>query len=309
MEFSIVIPTFNEEKNITNLLSDVEDACRSLPRFRLRDVVVLDGGSLDATVACVRQWSHTHPEFPVKIHENSRRLGKALELNTILSWDVPIVVGLDADIRLTPNSLLCLLDSLQSPDIAAVWGACLPPDGQPMMSRGSAFQMRLIYEIQRRLPKNRPIAQGFFWAIRLKAFQGFRWRGDLIAEDIQVAHWVEEHHLQCRQVPDAVVLRIPAQGFRDFYRQTYRYYVSINRQRLQNELERLSDQTKRPFEKYGMHFAEASVKVRALAATSLADPLGAFMFVALHIGARVKHVIHPEDFGPAWPTATSTKSQ
>ena len=62
MRFSVVIPTFNEERYLGGLLSDIRRQTQ-----RPDEVIVVDAGSSDATIDIADDWQATilHGEPPV----------------------------------------------------------------------------------------------------------------------------------------------------------------------------------------------------------------------------------------------------
>ncbi|MGC9180388.1 MAG: glycosyltransferase [Vulcanisaeta sp.] len=100
---SIIVPTYNEAKTITEKLSDI--ASQDYPRDRL-EIIVVDSGSIDGTLDRVYDWIRKHGDVRVKVIEEGVRLGKAHALNTALKYaEGDVVVITDADSRWFPDSL------------------------------------------------------------------------------------------------------------------------------------------------------------------------------------------------------------
>jgi len=108
--FSIVIPTYNEAVDICGTLEAV--FAQSLPPC---DVIVVDGGSHDATVARVRE--HSQADGITLIEESTRR-GVAAARNVGLSHAVgEVVVFLNADVMLQPDFLSRLAQLYTSDEV------------------------------------------------------------------------------------------------------------------------------------------------------------------------------------------------
>ncbi len=98
-EIAVVIPVFNEQEAIQNVLSDI-------PRHLDADVVVVDNGSTDRTVDLARRMG------PRIVHEHRRGYGWAC-LAGIDALDKPdIVVFLDGDYSDYPDEMTRLVEPI-----------------------------------------------------------------------------------------------------------------------------------------------------------------------------------------------------
>ena len=96
--FSIVIPTYNEECDISDTLERV--LAQRLPPH---EVIAVDGGSVDATLTQLRRWSD---DARVHVIEEGRRRGVSAARNTgIRRATGDVVVILNADVLLPPDFL------------------------------------------------------------------------------------------------------------------------------------------------------------------------------------------------------------
>jgi glycosyltransferase involved in cell wall biosynthesis len=96
--FSVVIPTYNEERDISDTLERV--LAQGLPPL---DVIVVDGGSVDGTLAHLRRWAG---DPRVSVVEEGRRRGVSAARNEgIRRAKGDVVVILNADVLLPRNFL------------------------------------------------------------------------------------------------------------------------------------------------------------------------------------------------------------
>lgn len=114
LDFSVVIPAFNEERNIAKCLSALEAQTISTDRF---EVIVVNNGSKDATVAEASRFS---PRLQLRVVTKSdcnisavRNHGARLARGRILSF-------LDGDCIAAPT---WLEQSLQFAEPNTIWGA------------------------------------------------------------------------------------------------------------------------------------------------------------------------------------------
>ena len=72
MDLSIVIPAYNEEKRILTTLGETLEFLQK--RSWSYELLAVDDGSADRTVACIEEYAHDHPD--VRCVQNGRNCGK-----------------------------------------------------------------------------------------------------------------------------------------------------------------------------------------------------------------------------------------
>jgi len=98
--FSVIIPTLNEEKYLPRLLGDLTKQAE--PDF---EVIVVDGGSTDATLRKLRYFKHSLP----LLLQMSKKANVSLQRNLgALPARGKYLVFLDADVRIPADFLLRL---------------------------------------------------------------------------------------------------------------------------------------------------------------------------------------------------------
>ncbi len=113
---AVVIPTLNEEKNITPLLEELFPVLKDTASKHI--VIVVDGGSNDKTVELARELAAR--EKLLVMEAEGPGLGSAYltGLKTALRENARIIAGMDADLSHPPSLLPSLLTPLQEADIA-----------------------------------------------------------------------------------------------------------------------------------------------------------------------------------------------
>ena len=120
---SIVVPALNEESHVGHLLSDIRRQTR-----RAQEVIVVDAGSHDRTVAVAREFAEVrilHGESPVA---RGRNLGG-------LKAGGDIVVFLDADTRLPETFLHDFLEDFLVRQLDVACPLYTPRDSTPAVER------------------------------------------------------------------------------------------------------------------------------------------------------------------------------
>lgn len=112
---SIILPCFNEEKNVTDSLTFL--VALDYPKEKL-ELIAVDDGSHDATLAKMLDFQKEYPELKVLHKENG---GKHTALNLAIPQARGELIGtIDADCSVEPNALKQMLKYFNEPRVAAV---------------------------------------------------------------------------------------------------------------------------------------------------------------------------------------------
>lgn len=116
MQFSLIIPAFNEAGNIENL---VRECFSVLPDSMLGEVIVVDDCSNDKSL---EQLSALKPEFKnLRILSHLTNAGQSAALRTgIMAASYPVIAQLDGDGQSDPSDLPSLLERLGDPGFDGV---------------------------------------------------------------------------------------------------------------------------------------------------------------------------------------------
>jgi len=152
---SILIPAYNEGRVIEGALASL--AGLDYPQF---EVVVVDDGSTDDTLALASRWEgkHGNAEFRAITKRNG---GKATALNTGISVSkYPFIFCMDADSRLDHQTLRRAIQQFDDPSVGAVAG------NVKVQNRGKVITnlQALEYIEGLNLPRR---AQGFIAAVNI----------------------------------------------------------------------------------------------------------------------------------------------
>ncbi len=79
---SVIIPVYNEEEFIQELLSRVLAA--PLPEGLSRELVVVDDCSTDDSVAAIEEFIAEHPEVPIRLIRQAKNQGKGAAIRTAI---------------------------------------------------------------------------------------------------------------------------------------------------------------------------------------------------------------------------------
>lgn len=116
---SIVVPIFNEEESVEELIRQIEDAGKKLNKPF--EVIFVDDGSTDKTLSILK--SFEKKKKYIKILSHRRNLGKSHALmHGFHKAKGEYIATLDADLQDNPDEILLLLSYLQDNDLDMVTG-------------------------------------------------------------------------------------------------------------------------------------------------------------------------------------------
>lgn len=121
MDLSVVIPVYNEEQSLPELLSEIYAVLsRTGKRF---EVLCIDDGSSDGSLAVLRQLSREYSTL--RVAEFRRNFGQTAAMQAGLDAATgAVVVMLDADLQNDPADIPRMLDKLdEGYDLVAGWRA------------------------------------------------------------------------------------------------------------------------------------------------------------------------------------------
>lgn len=117
---SVLVPVYDEEATVYELLRRVHRAPVDLPR----EVVVTDDGSRDGTAAEVERFVRDHPDANVRLERHAQNRGKGAAVRTSLARATgDIVLIQDGDLEYDPRDYPALLEPLLDGRADAVFGS------------------------------------------------------------------------------------------------------------------------------------------------------------------------------------------
>ncbi len=112
---TIVIPAFNEEKNIGKTISSALKL--DYPKSKIK-IVVVDDGSTDNTLKVAREFEKEHSNVKVISQKN---IGKGASLNKVLKQtNTDLFIVFDSDSRIEKDALKKIVPYFKEEDVAAV---------------------------------------------------------------------------------------------------------------------------------------------------------------------------------------------
>ena len=119
MKLSIVIPAYNEEKTLEELVGRVVNI--PLPENFQKEIIIVNDGSKDRTWEIMQNLASKDPS--IQAIQNERNMGKSQTVrNGLLKTTGEYVVIQDADLEYDPNEIVDLLNLMLSQNLDVVYG-------------------------------------------------------------------------------------------------------------------------------------------------------------------------------------------
>ncbi len=175
MKVSVVIPAYNEEKYLPKTLESINQLDR-----KPDEVIVIDGGSTDGTVAVAKRYGAK----PITVAH--RGIGYARQKG-VEHCQGDIIAFTDADTIVPHDWLTKIVETLQKPEVAAVYSGFHVPDGWFLYRFFINYIQPIVLLFQHVI--GLPMAPGqntAFW--KKKAIEAGGYPEDFkIAEDLEMA--------------------------------------------------------------------------------------------------------------------------
>jgi dolichol-phosphate mannosyltransferase len=117
--FSIIVPVYQEAKNIPILIKRISDIICSETTF---EVLLMDDDSRDGTVEIVAELKKYYPWVKLIVRSGDRSWAKSV-IEGIQFANFPILIFMDADLSHPPESILQMLTLLTQSDTEMVIGS------------------------------------------------------------------------------------------------------------------------------------------------------------------------------------------
>lgn len=121
---SIVMPAYNEEKTITQILDRIRLV--ALPDNMGKELLIVNDCSTDRTEAVVLEYQKSHPDFPIRYLKNDTNRGKGFSLRQgIQAAAGAYTIIQDADLEYDPRDYAKLLQPILEGHADVVYGSRL----------------------------------------------------------------------------------------------------------------------------------------------------------------------------------------
>ena len=216
MNVSIVVPAYNEERNIGRLLAAL--LAQETRVARIIEVVVVASGCTDRTADVARELGKGRPGMHVHVQE--RREGKVAAINAYLRLRDPradVCVVCSADLDVAPDVVEKMVCSLRDhPDVGMVGARPVPNnDDRKLVGRMVKLLWELHHLVALEVPKMGEIVA--FRAVLVESVSELSVVDEASIEDI-----VRAKGYRLGYVPDAIVTNHGPETMREYFEQRRR---------------------------------------------------------------------------------------
>ena len=141
-EISVVVPAYQEEKNIIEVLERLTQTLKA--KFMTYQVIVVADGCLDNTADAARKYRDSF----VEVHEYQPNQGKGYAIRFgVQHAKAPLIAFCDGDLDIHPDSLLVFLDLMKLENAQVVVGAKSHPNSRVEYPYFRRIQSRVFRQI------------------------------------------------------------------------------------------------------------------------------------------------------------------
>lgn len=120
LRFSLVVPIYNEEENVQNLLAEVDEVLRAHGPF---EAVLVDDGSKDQSLAKMREWKRERAADWLRIVTLAQNSGQsAAVMAGVEQARAAVVATMDGDMQNDPRDLPAMVARVLAGECDAVVG-------------------------------------------------------------------------------------------------------------------------------------------------------------------------------------------
>lgn len=153
-------------------------------------------------------------------------LNVAFQKPETLSSDIVIVTN--DDVLFRHDTITNLVNHLiNNEEISIAVGVATLDENYSKLKgrRAGAWQLQFNKQLAHNLPNDSIRAEGSIWAARGDFISGFRYPigSGSISDDVELATFVSTNGLSAANAKNAVVLKVPTKGFKEFSQQTRRF--------------------------------------------------------------------------------------
>jgi glycosyltransferase involved in cell wall biosynthesis len=230
---TVGIPAYNEIKGLPYLLESLRT--QEWDNFILEKVLVISDGSDDGTDEYASAFAKNHPQLPVILVNDKKRLGQAARLKQIYQTNQSdILITLDADTKLANNlTLAAAVECFTDPHIGLVGFNDTPVRVSNFFGRIVTAHINLWYHIRKNINGGDSVYNhhGCASAVRkdLAQVAGQDMPTDIVAADTYLYFKAKELGLKLAHARKAVVYYKAPTNYQDYTLQTLRFNQTRSR--------------------------------------------------------------------------------
>lgn len=224
MKLSVIIPTFDEERTVAELLTKVLNA--KLPDGVTKEIIVVNDGSTDKTVDIVEEFVQEHD---VKLFHQTNQGKTAAVLKGIAQSSGDIILIQDADLEYDPNQYSELLKPIVSGKYQVVYGSRFMGKIQNMRKRNRLANFMTNLTLNCIFHTKMTDNNTCFKVFTKKALEGITITSHEFGFDCEVTVKILQKKIAIHEIPIRYVGRSHAEGRKIRFLNSFQSYLQIFR--------------------------------------------------------------------------------
>ncbi|MGD1835660.1 MAG: glycosyltransferase [Nitrososphaeraceae archaeon] len=217
-EVTIGIPSYNEEKNIQNLLESIIDQYHE--SYILKEIIISDD-SFDKTPEIIQKFAKNHPNYNIKLIHHNKRRGASMAWNEIFQEATgQIIVLYDADIKLEKKCTFNLINKISSNTVLSASNP-QPLQSDNIYGNASKFISSWLRKV-RQNGLSQYTVMGRALAIKTEIAKKIYIPEDIIAIDLYLQNQILRLNHKIIYIDDAIVYYNTPSSLHDFISQVIR---------------------------------------------------------------------------------------
>lgn len=235
-EITVVIPAYNEEKNIELCINSIKKS--TYPKEKIR-IIVVDDGSTDKTREIVKR----HKDIML-LEQNHK--GKTDALNLAVKYSkTEIIVTVDADTIVDRDCIAKLVNPLKEKDIGATTGTTKVKTQKTMWQAFQGIEYNFNNLIRKAFTKTFKNGIWFFGVLAAYKKTALKkvgyFKKDTLTEDMDIALELYKKKYRTLHVYDAMSHTEVPGTFMELYRQRSRWWIGVLQALKKNKLFKLKE--------------------------------------------------------------------
>jgi cellulose synthase/poly-beta-1,6-N-acetylglucosamine synthase-like glycosyltransferase len=222
---SVIIPVYNEEKNIIDCLTSLTNSNYDLSKI---EVIVVDDGSIDRTVKLVNSFISSKSSLDISLIKG-KHAGKSEALNLgIRESKYDLIVTIDSDIVLSKKTLKKLILPLADNNVVASNCVSLIEKPQNLLEHFQVIEYALNNLIRVSFSSVFDNSIWFFGAVAaykkeiLKSVGYFK--KDSLTEDMDICLEIFDKNKKVVTIEDSIITTEPCHSLKELFSQRMRWY-------------------------------------------------------------------------------------
>jgi cellulose synthase/poly-beta-1,6-N-acetylglucosamine synthase-like glycosyltransferase len=221
---SIVIPCYNEEKNIAECLDSVYNL--DYPKEKI-EVIVVDDGSKDSTLNILESYKNKHQNLIIL---KGKHEGKSVSLNLgVKKSSYDFIMTVDSDTIIEKDSLKKLVRPFLDSNIGATNGSCVAKNSNSILAVFQRIEYHYNNLVRRSfsvLFKNGIWFFGAFACYRKSVLEKIGYfKTDTMTEDMDTAMEIYSAGYRTINVYDALGFTVVPHKLKPFFKQRMRWWI------------------------------------------------------------------------------------